>query len=321
MARIGFIYHDKFLDHETGHSHPENRHRLTQVYDHVREAELDEKIDWIVAESTTEEMLLLNHDTDHIEYIRKTCENHSSAVLDDGDTRVCSASFNVALLAVGASIQGIDLLHSGKYKRIFVAARPPGHHALFNRAMGFCLFNNVAIAAKYAITHYGYERIMILDWDVHHGNGTQDSFYKDPRVLFCSIHQFPFYPGTGSALEKGEAEGANLTLNIPLEAGAEMEQYRNVMLNIVIPTAAAYKPQLLIVSAGFDAHCLDPLANINLGDEDYHELSRLTVSLCEKHCEGKLLSVLEGGYHRDALSRSVIQHLMALSESDPETGE
>lgn len=235
-------------------------------------------------------------------------------MLDDGDTRVCSASFDVALHAVGGALQGVDLLHSGAYRRVFLCARPPGHHALHNHAMGFCLFNNVAIAAKYAIERYGYERIMILDWDVHHGNGTQESFYSDSRVLFCSIHQYPFFPGGGSAQEKGVGEGLNLTLNIPLEAGAEMEQYRNAMLNVVYPTAAAYKPQMLILSAGFDPHYLDPLANINLGDDDFYELSKLTTTLCDKHCGGRLLSVLEGGYHPDALGRSVVQHLTALTE-------
>lgn len=314
MARVGFIYHDKFLDHETGHSHPENCHRLKEVYEHLRESELEGKMDRLIAKKATTEDLLLNHDRCYIDYVRKICENHSSAVLDDGDTRVCSASFDVALHAVGASIQGIDLLHAGAYKRIFVAARPPGHHALHNHAMGFCLFNNVAIAAKYAIERYGYDRIMILDWDVHHGNGTQASFYRDPRVLVCSIHQYPFFPGGGSSLEKGEGDGLNLTLNIPLEAGAEMEQYRNAMLNIVFPTAAAYNPQMLLLSAGFDAHYLDPLANMNLDDSDFYELTKLTLSLCDKHCGGKLLSVLEGGYHREALGRSVVQHLTALCE-------
>lgn len=315
MASIGFIYHEQFLAHETGHSHPENCHRLRTVYSHVREAELESSLDWIEAKSVSEDALLLNHESAYIEYVKKTCSSLPSALLDDGDTRVCRDSYNVALLAVGASIQAIDLLHEKRYSRIFVAARPPGHHALHNHAMGFCLFNNVAIAAKYAIEHYGYERVMILDWDVHHGNGTQDSFYKSSQVLFCSIHQFPFYPGGGSIDERGAGDGANLTLNIPIQEGAEMDVFRDAMKNVVFPSAAAYKPQLLIVSAGFDAHQLDPLAHINLKDEDYHELTQLTVELADRFCEGKILSVLEGGYDRDALARSVVQHLTALSET------
>jgi acetoin utilization deacetylase AcuC-like enzyme len=314
MPQVGFIYHNKFLLHETGHSHPENKHRLESLLNYVRGTNFSQRLEWIEANVIDESLLRLNHTEGYIDYVRNTCISSPSSLLDDGDTRVCDRSYDVAVSAVGAAVQGLKLVVSGEYGRVFVASRPPGHHALPNHAMGFCLFNNVAIAAKYALEHLGLERIMILDWDVHHGNGTQDSFYDDPRVMFCSIHQFPFYPGTGSSVEKGVGEGENFTLNIPLKAGAEMEKYRDAMQNFVIPTASAFEPQLLIISAGFDAHYQDPLSNAGLRDEDFAELTRLSLSIAERHCDGKVLSVLEGGYHEEGLAKSVAQHLTALTE-------
>lgn len=314
MGRIGFIHHDIFLNHDTGHSHPENHLRLEYMYEHLRGISLGNRIVDIEAEPTDIRTLQLVHDEHYIDYVRKTCEEHEAAALDDGDTRVCKASFDVSLYAAGAVIQAVNLVDRGDFKRVFVAARPPGHHSMPNHAMGFCLFNNVAIAARYAQRKLGFRRIMILDWDVHHGNGTQDAFYSDPTVLFCSLHQFPFYPGTGSASERGSGDGLNYTLNIPMLEGSEIEDYREAMQNQVFPVAAAFEPELLLVSAGFDAHISDPLANINLNDEDFYELTQMAIDIAESHCKGRLVSVLEGGYHREALTRCTLQHLMALAD-------
>jgi len=314
MPQVGFIHHDIFLEHETGHSHPENRHRLEQLYRHLKGISFSDQIVPILASRAEDKMLQLVHDPVYIEYVKKTCHHHATAILDDGDTRVCKSSYEVALHAVGAAIQAVTLVDSGDFKRVFVAARPPGHHAMPNHAMGFCLFNNVAIAARYAQQQLGYRRIMILDWDVHHGNGTQDAFYSDPSVFFCSLHQYPFYPGTGSENERGSGDGLHYTLNIPLPEGSEISDYREVMKNQVLPAAAAFEPELLLISAGFDAHTLDPLANINLRDEDFNELTRLSLLIADRYCKGRVVSLLEGGYHPDALSRSVEQHLMALAD-------
>jgi acetoin utilization deacetylase AcuC-like enzyme len=318
MPQVGFLYHDKFLLHETGHSHPENRHRLESLINYVRSSNFGHRVDWLEATLVDESFLGLNHTQGYIDYVRNTCVSSPYSLLDDGDTRVCDASFDVAVGAVGATIEGLQLINSGTYKRIFVACRPPGHHALSNHAMGFCLFNNVAIAANYALENLGVEKLMILDWDVHHGNGTQETFYQDPRVLFCSIHQYPFFPGTGASSEVGAGAGEHFNLNIPIKAGAEFDKYRDAMQNFVMPTAAAFEPEFLIISAGFDAHYLDPLSNMNLRDEDFLELTRLSVSIAEKYCDGKVLSVLEGGYHQEALARSVAQHLTALCEEKPD---
>ncbi len=314
MPQVGFIHHDIFLNHDTGHSHPENHLRLEHMYRHLRGISLGDRIVDVSAKEADPSLLELVHDLAYIEYVRKTCDGHESAILDDGDTRVCEASFDVALHGVGAAIQAVEMVDDGRFDRVFVAARPPGHHAMPNHAMGFCLFNNVAIAARYAQQKLGFRRVMILDWDVHHGNGTQDVFFDDPTVFFCSLHQYPFYPGTGSENENGAGDGKNYTMNIPMPAGAEMEHYREAMLNQVIPAAAAFQPELLLISAGFDAHTSDQLANINLRDEDFKELTKLSMLIADQHCKGRLVSLLEGGYHKEALTRSVLQHLMALTE-------
>ena len=314
MGRVGFIHHDIFLDHDTGHSHPENHHRLEYMYHHLRGISMGDRIVDVEAEPTDVRTLELVHEPAYIDYVRKTCAEHESAALDDGDTRVCSASFEVALYAAGAAIQAVKLVDRGDFQRVFVASRPPGHHAMPNHAMGFCLFNNVAIAARFAQRKLGIRRVMIIDWSVHHGNGTQDAFYSDPTVLFCSLHQYPFYPGTGSEVERGSGEGINYTLNIPLQEGAEIDVYREAMLNQVSPLAAAFEPELLLISAGFDAHISDPLANINLNDEDFYALTEMAATIADKYCNGRLVSILEGGYNKEALTRCTLQHLMALAE-------
>jgi acetoin utilization deacetylase AcuC-like enzyme len=201
---------------------------------------------------------------------------------------------------------------NGDIDQAFCAVRPPGHHAETDRAMGFCFFNSVAIAARYIQQHYGLKRVLIVDWDVHHGNGTQHAFYDDASVLFFSTHQFPFYPGTGGAMETGEGRGKGLTINVPLSGGQGDDEYRAVFQKVLVPAADTFQPDFVVISAGFDAHRDDPLASMDLTEEGYGELTSMVASIAKNFSSGRILACLEGGYHLQALAESVDQHLQAL---------
>jgi acetoin utilization deacetylase AcuC-like enzyme len=233
----------------------------------------------------------------------------------DPDTCISPDSYRVALLAVGGALLAVDQVVEGRPDNAFVALRPPGHHAERERAMGFCLFNNVAIAARYAQRRYGLKRVLIVDWDVHHGNGTQHTFEDDPSVLFFSTHQFPFYPGTGRTSERGTGAGLGYTLNVPLAAGCGDNEYRQVFEKILYPAAQAFEPQLVLVSAGFDAHRNDPLASMNVTEDGYAHMTSIVRDIAERYCEGRLVSLLEGGYNLEALAHSVERHLHVLGQS------
>lgn len=239
-----------------------------------------------------------------IERVQRTAANGGAWM--DQDTYVSPASYDIALLAAGAAIQAVDLVMSGDAAQSFSLARPPGHHAEPNRAMGFCLFNNVAVAARHAIERYALSRVAIVDWDVHHGNGTQAIFWEDPSVLFVSLHQFPYYPGSGAQNERGGGRGDGYTLNIPLPAGSGDEIYLKALQEIVVPALDAYQPELLLISAGFDAHRSDPLAQMNLTTDCFAEFARLMQAVANRSCEGRVALILEGGYNLQALGESVV---------------
>jgi acetoin utilization deacetylase AcuC-like enzyme len=226
-----------------------------------------------------------------------------------------SGSLAAAYLAAGGALAAADAIVAGSVEHAFCAVRPPGHHAEHDRAMGFCLFNNVAIAARYLQRRYAMARVLIVDWDVHHGNGTQHTFEDDPTVLFFSTHQYPFYPGTGRATETGQGRGAGATINVPMNAGEGDDTYREVFQKVLLPAADVFQPDFVIVSAGFDAHKDDPLASMGLTDEGYADLTRMVVSIARRHSRGRLLSCLEGGYNLQALAASVERHLLALLDS------
>jgi acetoin utilization deacetylase AcuC-like enzyme len=209
-------------------------------------------------------------------------------------------------------LAAVDAIMRGEVEHAFCAVRPPGHHAEAAHAMGFCLFNNVAIAARYIQKHYRASRVLIVDWDVHHGNGTQHSFEQDPSVLFFSAHQFPHYPGTGRSAERGTGAGEGFTINVPMDAGDGDEEYHAVFMNVLLPAADAFKPEFVIISAGFDAHRDDPLASMGLTEAGYSDLTGLVAGIARRHAQGRLLSALEGGYNLPALSASVDAHLKAL---------
>ncbi len=311
--KLFFYYHPIFLEHLADVRHPENPERLNVIIRHLQEQQIWGKLSLKVPQPADLRWVKTNHSADYIASVEKACEN-APMVLDGGDTLVTTHSYEAALHAVGACLQGVDDLLNGHTDSVFCAVRPPGHHAEFDAAMGFCLFNNVAIAARYALDRYSLQRVFIMDWDVHHGNGTQHSFYDVAEVFFCSIHQSPLYPGSGMAHETGRGVGKGYTLNFPLPPRSGDEVYLQVLEAQILPALRHYHPDLLIISAGFDAHKDDPLAEMELSTDCYREMTRLLRKEMKQFNGGKILSVLEGGYHHENLAESVVAHLEALVE-------
>lgn len=310
-SKTGFVYHDLYLEHDTGAGHPERPDRLRAITRHIQNTFLWTQLQRPLIDPASEEWILKVHSSQHWKFVKESCLR-GIEVLDQGDTLICAKSYDVALLAVGGVLAGVDAVMTGILRNVFCAVRPPGHHAESNAVMGFCLFNNVAIAARYAQQKYGAEKIAIVDWDVHHGNGTQEIFYEDPSIFYISTHQYPFYPGTGARTENGTGRGKGFTLNCPMRSGSEEREYLETFTKEIIPALDGYRPDLIILSAGFDAHKDDPLANINLTEGTFGKLTILMREVANKYCEGRIVSVLEGGYNLQALARSVEVHLQEL---------
>ena len=260
-----------------------------------------------------EDWLTRGHAEAHVKNVKARC-SQGAPCMEDYETMLSPGSFDIARLAVGATFKATDQVFAGEADRAFCAVRPPGHHAEHSRAMGFCLFNNVVIAARYAQERHGIERVMILDWDVHHGNGTQHILENDPSVFYFSIHQYPHYPGTGAREEKGHGDGTGATLNAPVIGGTGDDEYLKIFDEELIPAMDAFKPDFVIVSAGFDAHVNDPLSSTRVTENGFAQMTRRALSIAADHSEGRLISVLEGGYDLDGLSRSVEVHLRTLLE-------
>jgi len=294
------IYHPDYLLHETG-NHPERKERLLAIMHLIEETEID--LHKIKPEPASIEEMQYVHDP---EYINKVKEYSEREMPLDPDTVLCRESYHAALLAAGGMISAVD---DG---RAFALVRPPGHHALSDRGMGFCLFNNIAIGARHA-QRTGYDRVLVVDWDVHHGNGTQHIFYDDPSVFYFSVHQYPHYPGTGSAGETGSGAGQGYTLNVPLPAGSGDAEYVNVFRNILIPAALEFDPDIVLVSAGFDAHIDDPLAGMAVTTAGFGRLASIVSSIADRCCDGRLAITLEGGYDLNALSHSVLAVLKVMA--------
>ena len=309
MNKTGYIFHPQYLKHDT-QSHPENSGRLRAIQDRIKSSEIYPHLHFPEPRFATDDELKKNHDIDHINHVRNSCQNGTQNL--DGDTVICSESWDAAILSAGGGLTAVDKIISGELDNAFAAVRPPGHHAEKNHAMGFCLFNNVAIAARYAINKHKLNRVCIVDWDVHHGNGTQHSFYSDPSVFYSSIHQYPFYPGTGDKIETGTGDGLGTTLNFPLDAFSEDSTYLDIIGNKLIPKIQHFKPDLIIISAGFDAHEDDPLGQMKVSSDCYRKMTSMILKLAEEVCDGRLLSMLEGGYNHKALADSVLNHVDAL---------
>lgn len=313
MLPIALLYHPDCLHHDTGDCHPERPERVQRIQHALSQEEFKDCLDWQTPQPAPAKWIEAVHSPEYRAFIEEACLTGRHTV-DFGETLICPDSYRAATLAAGGAIACIDAIFQGGFKRAFNLMRPPGHHACAEKAMGFCLFNNIAIAANYAQQTYGVERICILDWDVHHGNGTQDIFYESPSVLFCSIHQLPLYPHSGEQHEIGIGHGKDTTLNVPLPPGAGIDLYIDALDTAIKPAIENFKPQLLLLSAGFDAHRLDPLAGMNLDDQDFHSLTSWATSIANTLCSGRLASFLEGGYNLDALPASAAQHIRALAE-------
>lgn len=309
--RLGLVLDERFLTYETTPLCPENPERIVYLYEQLKGGEWYE---WIEPRMASPEELSLVHGRAYIEEVKGLSEKGGRLA---PDTWIAPGGFEVSALAVGGVIRAIEESVNGGVKVAFALVRPPGHHASVNKGMGFCVFNNVAVGAKYAIEALGVKRVLVVDWDVHHGNGTQEIFYTDPQVLYFSVHQYPFFPDSGYFDEIGEREGKGYTVNVPLPIGCSDLDYGNVFRKLLLPLAFEFKPELILVSAGFDPHQLDPLGGMNLSEKGFGRLAQLVLGAARELCDGKVVFILEGGHHPYALSRSVLEVLRLCYEEDP----
>ena len=311
MGKTGLVYHPAYLEHNMGAGHPESPHRLRAIMRQLEQSGTAARLTRITPREAEDEWITQIHRPSYLAML-KTHAPASGRVSLDPDTSISPGSLAAAYLAAGGALAAVDAIMSKQVDHVFCAVRPPGHHAEAGRAMGFCLFNNVAIAARYVQKQYGLTRVLIVDWDVHHGNGTQHSFEDDPSVLFFSTHQFPHYPGTGRESERGRGAGEGFTINVPMESGEGDEEYRAVFQKSLVPAADVFKPEFVIISAGFDAHKDDPLASMGLTEEGYADLTGIVAGIATRHAGGRMLASLEGGYHLTSLAASVDRHIQSL---------
>jgi len=306
--RTGFAYDPKFLAHDTGPGHPEQPARASAIMQHLA------RLDWFgqlvecAPRAADRRWLETVHTNDYIRRAAAACAD-GLPYLDSMDVAISAQSYDVALLAAGAPLALADALVAGDIDNGFALVRPPGHHAESDTALGFCLFNNVAILARYLQREHGFDKIAIVDWDVHHGNGTQHTFESDPSVLYVSTHQYPYYPGTGAASERGEGAGSGSVVNCPMPAGATDEAYERAFSERIIPALDQFAPEVVLISAGFDAHRDDPLAEINLSTGAFAWMSERLIEIADRHADGRIISLLEGGYNLSRVGECVAAHL------------
>lgn len=308
-----FSYDARFLDHDTGRGHPESPQRLTATLAHLAHQPWYGELVQVPARAADRAQIERIHQPAYIERAAATCAA-GAPMLDSMDVSISKESFDVALLAAGTPPALADAIIAGRVRNGFALLRPPGHHAERDMALGFCLFNNVAILARHLQHAHGIDKVLILDWDVHHGNGTQHSFEEDPSVLYVSTHQYPFYPGTGAWYEEGTGRGKGATLNCPMAAGSGNHDYEQAFVDRILPKIDVYRPEFIILSAGFDAHHEDPLAQIELSTGFYAWMSERMMEMAEKHAGGRMVSVLEGGYNLQRLPECVARHVEVLGQ-------
>jgi len=313
MGATGWVFDVRYLRHETGPGHPECAARLQAIEAELRRQGLLERLTRLEPTPADAATIELNHAARYIAEVRQACER-GEPFLHEPDTMLSPETFEVARLAVGGVLTAVGAVMAGDVRNAFCAVRPPGHHAEHAAAKGFCVFNNVAIAARALQARFGLERILIVDWDVHHGNGTQHAFEADPSVLFCSLHESPeyLYPGSGYASERGHGPGEGTTINLPMPPGAGDELYQRAFAETILPEARRFRPQFVLISAGFDAHRLDPISHLDLSEQVYGWMTRQLLDLAAECCAGRLVSVLEGGYHLEAMPRCLVEHVKEL---------
>ena len=306
--KTGLIISETYQNHNTGEGHPEKIDRVTAIIDNFKKLN-NKNLIWKKPSKYKRELLENTHNKDYINFVEKSFPEKGLSFLD-GDTIISPGSKEATADAVGSIITAIDGVQNKEFHNAFCAVRPPGHHAERNKAMGFCIYNNVAVGAHYLLEKYKLNKIAIIDFDVHHGNGTQDIFFNNENVLYISTHQYPFYPGSGTEKEKGKFDNI---LNIPLAAGTNSEEYLNAY-EFVLKKLKNFRPDFILISAGFDAHKDDPLAQLQLKSDDYHIITKRTLSVAKECCDGKIVSILEGGYDLNALKESTEAHVGALLE-------
>ncbi len=311
MRKTGIFKDNIFLEHKPGFDHPESPDRLAVIFEQLELADIAKKFTFPDFKPADKKIIELNHTPEHVSKVASTAGNTFDSL--DPDTHTSPKSYEAACLAVGAVIEGARMIEAGEIDNCFALVRPPGHHAEETRSMGFCLFNNVAIAARYALKELGLDRIVIIDWDLHHGNGTQHSFYDTDQVLYFSTHQYPYYPGTGALHETGAGKGEGYTINVPLRGGQDEKTYNTIFNEILVPIVKQYKPQMIMVSAGYDIYHGDPLGLMAVSPAGFACLTRFLVKLAEETCNGKILFTLEGGYNLQGLKDGVMATLYELA--------
>ncbi|MFC1551835.1 histone deacetylase family protein [Candidatus Latescibacterota bacterium] len=308
----GVLYHDDYIGHDTGGNHPERPERATVIKEGLEQSDYSDKLVWDEPRLASKEEIALVHSQNYIEHVKATCEA-GPKYLDSPDNPVSVNSYNAALRAAGAVMTGIDGVIEGKYANAFCPVRPPGHHCRYSTAMGFCLFNNVTIGARYLKNKYNIRKILIVDFDVHHGNGTEEMIAGNNDILFFSIHQHPLYPGTGFSSKVNSNSGG--IFNYPVPPGTDESAYMEVFKGQLSDYVNMLEPEFILVSAGFDAHSDDSISNINLTSESYYNLTKQIVLFADNHCDRRIVSTLEGGYNLNALRESAVYHVKSLVEA------
>lgn len=311
MGKTGLVYHSAYLEHDMGFGHPESPNRLRAIVQRLEESGVAARLVRIEPRKAEDEWITQVHAPNYLASLNRQAPTSGRVSLDP-DTSMSPGTLQAAYLAAGGALAAVDAIMAQQVDHVFCAVRPPGHHAEAGRAMGFCFLNNVAIAARYLQKKYRLKRVLIVDWDVHHGNGTQHTFEDDPSILFFSTHQYPHYPGTGRGTERGKGAGEGFTINVPMEAGQGDDDYRAVFQKVLVAAADDFNPEFVIISAGFDAHKDDPLASMGLTESGYAELTQIVAGIAKRHANGRILSSLEGGYNLTALAASVEAHIKTL---------